>query len=688
MSSISDLAGYGSPVIMPEDIGHEGVKAKNPSNLFTVAETDNSGIPVKKLDVNSYANQSIKPLIAGGQSLTDASQHTPVDHSNKKIQQPLDQGDSDIFGQRLQKLNQTLAKYNFSSDPGLALKITNAILGANIGNKELIKLLPPDMSSDDMQAVLGFVDVIAGESGKTNYATLKLMLNPAAKLVKGKGVGSQILGAGINAAAKVIGNDAIKQEFEKSRVPIALPNHKDTEMLQYTWNLESSPKSQLMGDSFRPTKDKWYSKAAAAIANIGEKAILNALVPGFYNSGYPAVGVVNSSLRGGPWDTPMLGDSIGPNFNSVSGPEESDYLHYNDPINGVEEDCSSIYDYLNKLNNNKLLTGYKDYAGFEIGSNHDWMIKIYPYPHDQKDVITFRDLKRFTCVPPLPYYGLPNMWSTVEDVSDIRLAGRKPSTGSKNKKWSPFKSGKSTFSKIAASVGNAVANSVKNWATDKYNALVMGDTKNDISANQLYTDEYEIKGRVNREGVHYVSFGEYCPALSYDLNMGSPRTEDVKLFNGSSMQVMHGMQYNMTLNVSILDDVYHSMQKYMNQYYNCVYDLSESSMAPYYACAFDIRLYIFRSGKQINHALKLIGIPIDYPVKHSGSQDPDEARVDITFSIIGAGEVPRTKVYGNSSRLTNTDSIAEDSYGCTNSTNSTSRLLWDDVIVRARGNMK
>lgn len=659
MSSISDLAGYGNSRTVLISDGTD--KTKGPD---TVMQDQKSTI--KEIPKNP--------------------EHVLSQHSGT-VMQPLDQGDSDIFGQRLQKLNKTLAKYEFSSDPGLALKITNAILGTNIGKKELIKLLPPDMSSDDMQAVLGFVDVISGVSGKTNYATLKLMLNPAAKLVKGKGVGSQLLGTGVNAAAKIIGNDAIKKEFEKSRVPINLPNHKDTEMLQYTWNLESKPKSELMGDSFRPTMNKWYSKAAAAIANIGEKAILNALVPGFYNSGYPAVGVVNSSLRGGPWDTPMLGDSMGPNFNLISGPEESDYTYYNDPFNKQQE-YASIYDYLNDLNNRGLLTGYKDYAGFEIGSNHDWMIKIYPYPHDQKDVIKFNELKRFTCVPPLPYYGLPNMWSTVEDISDIRLAGRKSSGGSKNKGWSPFKSGKSTFSKIAASVGNAVANSVKNWATDKYNALVMGDTKNDISANQMYTDEYEVNGRVSRKGVHYVSFGEYCPALSYDLNMGSPKTEDVKLFNGSSMQVMHGMQYNMTLNVSILDDVYHSMQKYMNQYYNCVYDLGGSAMAPYYACAFDIRLYIFRSGKQINHALKLIGIPIDYPIKHAGSQDPDESRVDITFSIIGAGQMPYWRqVYGNNPRLIKTDDAAEIAYECTNSTNKMSRLLWNDIVVKTRGNM-
>lgn len=659
MSSISDLAGYGGSVIplMNDDTG----KTKSPTRLM---QDQNSTIK----EIPKITEQVL-------------SQH------NNTVLRPLDQGDSDIFGQRLQKLNQTLAKYEFSSDPGLALRITNAILNTNIGNNELIKLLPPDMSSDDMQAVLGFVDVISGVSGKTNYATLKLMLNPAAKLVKGKGVGSQILGAGINTASKIIGNDAIKKEFEKSRVPIDLPNHKDTEMIQYTWNLESSPKSELLGDSFKPTKNKWYSKAAAAIANISEKTILNALVPGFYNSGYPAVGVVNSSLRGGPWDIPMLTSSNAPQFNAVSGPESHDYTVFDSPFESEEQVYDNIYDYLNDLNTRGLLTGYKDYAGFEIGSNHDWMIKIYPYPHDDKDVIKFKELERFTCVPPLPYYGLPNMWSTVEDISDIRLAGRKFSK-SKNKSWSPFKSGKSLFSKLTASVGNAVANSVKNWATDKYNALVMGDTKNDISANQMYTNEYEVNGRVSRKGVHYVSFGEYCPALSYDLNMGSPKTEDVKLFNGSSMQVMHGMQYNMTLNVSILDDVYHSMQKYMNQYYNCVYDLGGSAMAPYYACAFDIRLYIFRSGKQINHALKLIGIPIDYPIKHAGSQDPDESRVDITFSIIGAGQMPHRKMsYGNNSRLAKTDDAAEIAYECTNSTNRMSRLLWNDIVVRTRGNM-
>ena len=110
--------------------------------------------------------------------------------------------------------------------------------------------------------------------------------------------------------------------------------------------------------------------------------------------------------------------------------------------------------------------------------------------------------------------------------------------------------------------------------------------------------------------------------------------------------------------------------------------------APYYACAFDIRLYVFRSGKQINHAIKLIGIPIDYPIKLEGSQDPNESRVDITFSIIGAGMMPNRCVYG-ASQVRDADvpiSTAEQQF--IGSSNRMSEIKWSDILVKTRGNQR
>ena len=78
-----------------------------------------------------------------------------------------------------------------------------------------------------------------------------------------------------------------------------------------------------------------------------------------------------------------------------------------------------------------------------------------------------------------------------DDISDVRRnAIIKGSSSSKN--WSPFKGGKSKFSKAAAAIGNSVANSAKHWLEDKYNGLVNGDTKNDITANQIFTDEFDV----------------------------------------------------------------------------------------------------------------------------------------------------------------------------------------------------
>lgn len=673
MSSISDLAGYGNPLIIPEDTGHIGDDAKSPSDLFTVVEVNDNGVPVKKLDVNSYADQSVKPIIVGGQSLTDGSQHKPTDHNNRVIQRPVDRGDIDDLGSRLQHLGKTLAKYDFSSDPGFALKLTNKLLGSNLTNDyELIKMIPSD-HRDEIMGAYNAVKNLLNKKKKTSYDLLRLLLNPGGKFVKGSELGSQLLSTGLNKVSSIAGNDIIKKEFEKSRGPIRLPNHRDKELLQPTWFSESASKGKI---SLKDAKNN----LAKIATNVLKNAIGIESEPGIDSNL-----VINSSSTGGMWDIPMISDDRGMFLNrGKSGPAYNEYTRYDDPLSNSES-FTDIQSYLQRLNQEGLLTGYKDYAGFEIGSNHDWMIKIYPYPHDEADKQKFNALGRFTCVPPLPYYGLPNMWYLHDDITDIRRNAI-INDSSSSKSWSPFKGGKSKFSKAAAAIGNSVANSAKHWLEDRYNGLVNGDTKNDITANQIFTDEFDVTKQIDRAGVGYVSFGEYCPALSYDLNYGSPKTEDVRLFNGSSMQVIHGMQYNITLNVSILDDVYHSMQKYMNQYYNCIYDLGGSSMAPYYACAFDIRLYVFRSGKQINHAIKLIGIPIDYPIKLEGSQDPNESRVDITFSIIGAGLMPNRVVYGpnqvHDASLPHIEKHLAGSY------NRMSEIKWSDILVKARGNQR
>ena len=99
---------------------------------------------------------------------------------------------------------------------------------------------------------------------------------------------------------------------------------------------------------------------------------------------------------------------------------------------------------------------------------------------------------------------------------------------------------------------------------------------------------------------------------------------------------MAGMSYNAMMSISILDDVYGSMKKYMATFINSAYDIVTNSMAPYYAIAFQLELIILRAGGQINYHHKFIGVPTEYTIRHSGSQDTtEEGRVDLTFGIIG-----------------------------------------------------
>lgn len=172
---------------------------------------------------------------------------------------------------------------------------------------------------------------------------------------------------------------------------------------------------------------------------------------------------------------------------------------------------------------------------------------------------------------------------------------------------------------------------IKNLSNNfKYKVVKGIHEKVGLSNSWEYQDTYNVlnSGRL-------FSFSN-LPALSYDLNLGTIKTESIKLFNGSTSEIFMGMNFNATLNVSILDDVYNSMYKYMCKYINCVYDVHTSSIAPYYSAAFEIWLTIFSStGSRITHAFKFIGIPIEFTPRLDGQQDPNECRVDITFGIIG-----------------------------------------------------
>jgi len=331
----------------------------------------------------------------------------------------------------------------------------------------------------------------------------------------------------------------------------------------------------------------------------------------------------------------------------------------------------TIEEYLKELDSKGLLTGYKDYAGFEIGSDHDWVIQIFPYPHDIEDKEKFSDkgLGRVSRTPELPCYIVPNFWPTMVNNSADKSFGQTMAEAGIN--------ALSSFVGLETGIDDYQLNTTRYNIDDQYRTQYANSTK-------------------GGGDIRFVDFSEYCPVISYDLSYGNPKTESYELFNGSSFDTILGFQYNMMLNLSILDDLYGSMRKYFNYYYNQIYDLKNNAIAPYYAIAFDIRLYIFRSGKQIKDALKLIGIPMDYSPRLSGDSEPNESRVDVTFSIIGADKFTENDTLA--SEISHTSAVAADLVDVGGTTyksiddkdrnaheNPYKTLKWNDVLLNPNG---
>lgn len=491
----------------------------------------------------------------------------------------------DVTGRAWKILGDTLSKYEqFRNNPGAVLQLINGVVprpvsetnevtyskrstAENIGRNIAGKLgiwesgsgavpIPPYMSQEDGALVQWAAKTIIGAAS----TALGGRVRPNYELIFRSRTNSGLLNKSIDALT----GDYLKKEFEKGRYPFKLPNSMDND------------------------------KAANIYSNYDE-------------SGPTSIwGAVKKAVT-----TYLAGDNTGNNARDIIYNKqmvnlnvkrlESQYLMVNDPYDGqFSIGASTFSEAIEALKGGGYLAGYQDYAGFEIGSNHQWKIEIYPYPHEYDDIENYSTLGRKSCTPPLPVYFLPNLWKEKDSIESCLPK----STG------------------LSGQLLNDLTNDVCKDIVKQVVPIMDDVTSPDVAAE------------IAKNNVMF-SFSRNTPVLSYDLNFGTIKTESLKLFNGNSVEIFAGMNYNATMNMSILDDIYCSMYKYMMLYINSVYDIKTHSMAPYYNCAFQINLKIFRSGGQVNHSFKFIGIPIEFTPRFDGQQEPNEARVDITFGIIG-----------------------------------------------------
>lgn len=368
-----------------------------------------------------------------------------------------------------------------------------------------------------------------------------------------------------------------KKEFEKGRYPFKLPLSNEADKPVKIYDSKGSS-----GDTLDPSKS-----LVSNLQSTGLSEAKNSIKP----NGIDGTGVLNRTAAV---------DTNSKLWNRL----KNDYFIYNDPYDSSvqPQGFNSFSEAVEDLRSRGLLSSYKDFAGFEMGSDHMWKIRILPYPYDQEDVAVFNSLGRTSVVPPLPCYTLPNMWKE-SDKSDSSIKGYANGLIRKHTDITP--------NRLSINVPHGSPG-----LTGVYSSISGGPSTSN--------------------GATVFSFSHNPPVLSYDITVGAIRADSLRLFNGSSAEVMAGMSYNAMMSISILDDVYGSMKKYMATFINSAYDIVTNSMAPYYAIAFQLELIILRAGGQINYHHKFIGVPTEYTIRHSGSQDTtEEGRVDLTFGIIG-----------------------------------------------------
>jgi hypothetical protein len=146
---------------------------------------------------------------------------------------------------------------------------------------------------------------------------------------------------------------------------------------------------------------------------------------------------------------------------------------------------------------------------------------------------------------------------------------------------------------------------------------------------------YSYAENKNEDSLSVRALGEYCPCISYSLNIGNSGAKQIPLINGASFSIPMPFQYNMTIGLDLVDDVYKSWYNFMCNYMNAIYDVKSNSILPFTESAIEIELSIFRPGFLMNYRLRMYAIPTNFNNSLMGEAEAQVNTVHIDFSIIG-----------------------------------------------------
>lgn len=141
-------------------------------------------------------------------------------------------------------------------------------------------------------------------------------------------------------------------------------------------------------------------------------------------------------------------------------------------------------------------------------------------------------------------------------------------------------------------------------------------------------------------------FGEFLPCTDYALEFGKQKTLEIPLFNGK-FTIPVGFNFDINLTLNIVDDIYHSMKKYLVQCINNIYNVDKNEAVPFYKTAWVIDLTVFRSGFEKNYRVKLIGCPINYSHSYNGEQEAKKTMLNLSIGIIGIIDTVNSQIGEN-----------------------------------------
>jgi hypothetical protein len=145
--------------------------------------------------------------------------------------------------------------------------------------------------------------------------------------------------------------------------------------------------------------------------------------------------------------------------------------------------------------------------------------------------------------------------------------------------------------------------------------------------------EYKLPIPINN--TQTFSFSKYLPCIRWNIDIGNLKTNSIPLFNGSSMDVPNGMNYNVSLSLTVVDDLKHSMEKYVRKYINAIYDPVNRKMAPYWASAFYIPITIFDRSYNIDYRFDLITVLRSWNAELASDENESESSISLEMSVIG-----------------------------------------------------